>query len=203
VDYWTQPSTWTTPTHTYGPDPGGLLFSTMWGQVSADMYKTFESLYTNDAAWISCDKGRPVAPANVELTARFITDTSVSYEGGSSSSSKGQTQPSPNSATTTAGGSSKTPPPDSGPGDDASTSQQTTSTSLNTVVTNGPSGPVTVVNTVEVISVIVISTPNGGTPTEETTRSATQSSGAYKAAVQNWALGFFCVTALVGGCVSQ
>lgn len=216
MDYWTQPSTWTTPTHTYGPDPGGLLFSTMWGVKSADVYESFESLYTNDAAFQSCDKARPVAPANVVLTARFITDTSVSYEGGSSSSSKGQTQPSPNSATTTTGGPSKTPPPDSETvnGDStvvgssthtpsASTFQQTTSTSLQTVVTDSPSGPVTLINTVEIVSVVVISTPDGTTPTEESTGSATQSSGECKAAIQNWVLVFFCSTALVLGSLLQ
>ncbi|KIW23719.1 uncharacterized protein PV07_11897 [Cladophialophora immunda] len=177
VDFWSQQTTFTTPTNTYGPDPGGLLFTTWWGEY-VGMANTYKKIFTTDAALQSCSPYYPPAPAVPEFTARFITDTSVSYEGGSSSGGGQQTAPSSNSATRTSGPSEASSEATSGGSNSAAgegtasssamgtITKVVTSTSLNTVVTNGPSGVETLVNTVDIISAVV-STPSSASTTTE------------------------------------
>ncbi|KAJ9663344.1 hypothetical protein H2198_000861 [Neophaeococcomyces mojaviensis] len=172
IDYWTQPSTFTTPTHTYGPDPGGLLFTTYTEEVGK-MITPVRSSFLDEVALQTCKAWFPPFPANAHPTARFITETSTSYEGGSTTKSKStSTQPTSSASqrtttlsptptsgrpatvtltqTLTSGRSSNlTPTP---------TTQKVTTASLSTVVTEGLSGMTTLVNTVQVVSVVV-STP--------------------------------------------
>ena len=138
------------------------MFSTAWGVNFGP--PGFMSIVASDGAWRSCSTAPVVAPANAEMTARFITDTSVSYEGGASA-----TQPTTSSANTQSTSSINqisSPRSTSGPASVAtqtpptSTMSAVTSTHLSTVVTSGPSGPVTFTNTMEVISVVVVSMPS-------------------------------------------
>ncbi|KIW95868.1 uncharacterized protein Z519_02932 [Cladophialophora bantiana CBS 173.52] len=189
----TQPSTFTTPTNSYGPDPGGLLFSTMY--LDGGMFQPFKSFFSTEAALQTCNTAPFIAPAVAELTARFITQTSTSYEGGSSPATTGQTKPSSNGAqqaSSEASYATNTQPEPSPASETASgvskattvkgtsdlpsqtpSVQESTMTSLATIVTDGPSGSVTLVNTIEIVSVVVISTPDGTTPTETPTTSTT------------------------------
>lgn len=121
------------------------------------MAALFSSSFSEDAAFKSCKTNPPVAPGNAELTARFVTATSTSYEGGSSTSS---TKPSSSSKTTsTATADVKLPSAATPTLTMTPTTQKITSTLLSTLVTSGPLGPSTVVNTVRVVSVHV-STPD-------------------------------------------
>lgn len=168
IDYWTQYSTAVMPTHpVYGSDPQGLLFTTYYLEMGG--YGMHASLYSDDGAFQSCTPDPNVAPANAEMTARFITATSVSYEGGSSTPSSRST-----ATSTSSGGkpTSKAAPASTQAAQISPTTPQAApvtvsytetvlSTTLATSVSDSPSGPVTLINTmvetVEVVNVAVTS----------------------------------------------
>ncbi|KAK5347041.1 hypothetical protein LTR61_009206 [Exophiala xenobiotica] len=83
VDYYSQESgPFTTPPNPYGPDPGGLFYTTSWTEVFTSMAQTYKSMFPDIAALQTCSAFPAPFPAVVELTARFITATTVSYVGG-------------------------------------------------------------------------------------------------------------------------
>ncbi|KAK7885757.1 hypothetical protein LTR67_010109 [Exophiala xenobiotica] len=241
VDYYSQESApFTTPPNPYGPDPGGLFYTTSWTEVFTSMAQTYKSMFPDIAALQTCSGSPAPFPAVVELTARFITATTVSYVGGgggggsqsstsaavqgsgSTQSSKAapgsssmaspgsslasQTVASPsqtaNSASQPVGSPSQTANSASQPVgspsqtvDSASQSDTSTSgtqsaansasqtvvtlTSLSTSVSEGPSGPVTSINTVSITSIVPASSSggtSGGTAGGTTTTSTTTNS---------------------------
>lgn len=190
MDYYSQDSTFTTPTGPYGPDPGGLLFTTSWLDKFSSMGQTYKALFTDEPALQTCSI-RPVpAAAVVELTARFITATTVSYIGGGSSASSSA----PKSAAVMNSESefSANPAPETSstasPGSSPAT-QTVTSASLSTMTSQGPSGPVTSVNTVLITNLITGSAyaSTDASPTTLTNNTSRTKSGMPMTA---WTVGF-------------
>jgi hypothetical protein len=133
VDYYSQPETITTPTHPAGPDPSGLMFRTAKYQTIWGIGSAFPS----EPALSECRQAA-AAPLLAGYTVRYITYISTSSEGGTSTSlsaSKSLSLPHDNTAV------------------------QTTIESVRTLVSDGPNGPAT---TVQTIDVTALATSNAG-----------------------------------------
>lgn len=147
------------PTGPYGPDPGGLLFTTHWGEDFTKMAQTYKPIFTDVTALQSCSIEPAPFPAVVELTARFITATAVSYVGGGSSESASATSTAAvvNSESGMSQNGAPQPTPSASSGSIAVVTQTVhtvTSASLSTIVSQGTAGPVTAVNTVLVTNLV-------------------------------------------------
>ncbi|KAK5060093.1 hypothetical protein LTR84_009977 [Exophiala bonariae] len=155
VDYFSQDTVFTMPTGPYGPDPGGLLFTTSWVEDFTSMGQSYQAIFPGVTALQSCSIAHAVFPAVMELTARFITATAVSYVGGGSSGTATATDSAVEGGNSQNGASQTSPNTSSGSNSVVTQTVHTiTSASLSTVISQGTAGPVTAVNTIMVTNLV-------------------------------------------------